>query len=101
VLLALAASFGLAWLFAGTKGSTAVPLWFIVVLYALARRYGFAVGVIGSLLCAFVFAHFLFDPTGNWHVEDVAARRNLVWMIAGATAVSYLLAPPSSQRKGS
>ena len=87
--------------FAGSDLSRMLPLWFIPVLFLLARQYGFAVGVIGALLCAFVFAHFLFDPTGSWHVDDAAARRNLLWMIAGVTVISYLLIPPSSQRKDS
>jgi K+-sensing histidine kinase KdpD len=78
--------------------STALPLWFILVLFFLAWRYGFAAGVIGSVVCAFVFAHYLFDPTGSWHVQDAAARRNLFWMVLGAIVMSYLLMPPPSER---
>jgi K+-sensing histidine kinase KdpD len=101
VMLAVTASFVSAKAFAGSELGNALPLWFILVLFLLARRYGFAVGVIGSLLCAFVFAHFLFDPTGSWHVQDEAARRNLLWMIVGAITVSYLLTPSGSESKGS
>lgn len=101
VALALAASLISAHFFAGTNSRTAVPLWFILVLYVLAWRYGFAAGVIGSLLCAVVFAHFLFDPTGSWHVADAAARKSLLWMVVGTVTVSYLLTPPRTQRKGS
>lgn len=101
VALALGASLISAHVFAGTGSSTAVPLWFILVLYVLAWRYGFAAGVIGSLLCAAVFAHFLFDPTRSWHVADAAARKSLLWMVVGTIAVSYLLTPPRSQRNGS
>ena len=99
--LALVAAVISAHAFAGTDASTAVPLWFIAVLCVLAWRYGFVAAAIGSLLCAFVFAHYMFDPTGSWHVEDVAARKNLLWMVVGALAISYLLTPPSSERKGS
>lgn len=95
--LALSASWAAAKLFAGSDAGKVVPLWFILVLYVLARRYGFVAGVIGSLLCAFMFAHFMFDPTGSWHVEDEAARRNLLWMVVGAVAVSYLLTPSHSE----
>ncbi len=98
VTLALVASFAFARAFAGSDTSTTVPLWFIPVLYVLARRYGFFVSVIGSLLCAFVFAHSLFDPMGSWHVEDTAARRSLLWMIIGSISVSYFLTPPHSER---
>lgn len=95
--LALSASWAAAKLFAGSDAGKVVPLWFILVLYVLARRYGFVAGVIGSLLCTFMFAHFMFDPTGSWHVEDEAARRNLLWMVVGAVAVSYLLTPSHSE----
>jgi K+-sensing histidine kinase KdpD len=91
------ASFLSARAFVGTAMSTALPLWFILVLLFLAWRYGVAAGVIGSLVCAFVFAHFLFDPTGSWHVQDEVARRNLLWMVLGAVAMSYLLVPPQSE----
>lgn len=101
VTLALIASLISAQVFAGTEISTAVPVCFILVLYLLAWRYGFVAAVIGSLLCAFVFAHYLFDPTGSWHVEDAAARKSLLWMVVGAIAISYLLTPPTSQRKDS
>jgi K+-sensing histidine kinase KdpD len=101
VVLALAASLISAHIFAATNARTAVPLWFILVLYVLAWRYGFGAGVIGSLLCALVFAYFLFDPTGSWHVQDAAARKSLLWMVVGTTAISYLLTPPSFERKGS
>ncbi len=97
-MLALTAAFLSAQAFAGTTISKALPLWFILVLYCLARFCGFAVGVIGSLLCAFVFAHFLFDPTGSWHVQDEIARRNLLLMVIGAIAISYLLVPSQSER---
>ena len=51
------------------------------------------VAVIGSLLCAFIFAHWLFEPTGSWRVEDFAARRSLLWMVVGTIVLSYLFAP--------
>lgn len=101
ITLALLASIVFARAFAGSDASTTVPLWFIPVLYVLARRYGFFVSVIGSLLCAFVFAHMLFDPTGSWHVQDAAARRSLLWMIIGAVSMSYFLTPPHSEGRDS
>lgn len=93
VLLAMTGSFLSARAFVGTPASTTLPLWFIPVLYFVGRRYGFAAGVIGSLVCTYIFAHFMFDPMGSWHVEDQVARRNLVWMVVGATTMIYLLSP--------
>jgi K+-sensing histidine kinase KdpD len=99
VALAVALGFASTYLFAGSGISHLLPLAFIAVLFALSRRYGMAVAIIGSLLCAFIFAHWLFEPTGNWHVEDFAARRNLVWMVLGTIALSYLFAPTRPEKQ--
>ncbi len=97
ILLCLGASLGLAYLFAGKPISTALPLAFISVLCLLTWWYGVAVGVVGSLMSALIFAHFMFDPMGSWHVADAAARRNLFWMVLGGISLSYLLAPPGEK----
>jgi K+-sensing histidine kinase KdpD len=86
-------------LFAGSAISHILPLLFTVVLFALSRRYGMAVAVVGSPLCAFIFAHWLFAPTGSWHVDSFAARQSLLWMVVGTIALSYLFAPPGSQKQ--
>jgi K+-sensing histidine kinase KdpD len=99
IALAAALGFAAAYLFAGSGISNTVPLFFVAVLFALSRRYGMAVAVVGSLLCAFIFAHWLFAPTGNWHVDSFAARRNLLWMVLGTIALSYLFAPSGSQKQ--
>ena len=93
VLMAGGASLLLAYVFAGSEQRTFLPLAFIVVLFALSRYYGMPVAIIGSLLCALIFALTLFHPTGSWRVEDFAARRNLLWMVVGTVALSYLFAP--------
>ncbi len=95
--IALLASWALAQVFAGSASSTVVPLWFIAVLYLLARRFGVAVGIVGSLMCAGVFAHFLFNPTGSFLVQDTAARQSLLWMVVGTIVTSYLLVPSRSE----
>jgi K+-sensing histidine kinase KdpD len=99
--VALIASWAVAQGFAGTPTRTAVPLWFIAVLYLLARRYGMGVAVVGSLMCAGIFAHFLFNPTGSLEVEDTSARTILLWMVVGSIVISYLLAPSREEPKGS
>jgi K+-sensing histidine kinase KdpD len=83
--------------FARTDVMGILPLIFIGVLYALSWRYGLGVAVLGSLACAFIFAHFLFKPLGSWRVEDFVARRNLLWMVVGAISLSYLFVPSRSQ----
>ena len=99
ILLASLASFGAAQLFAGTKLSTALPFAFIAVLFVLARLCGMPVAVVGSLICAFIFAHWLFTPTSNWHVDDSTARQSLLWMVMGTIAISFLFVPPEREKR--
>ena len=94
-MAALVASYG----FAGSAIRTAIPLWFIGLLYAISRRYGVTAGVVSSLLCALIFACVLFTPKGTWRVADVAARTNLMWMVVGGIAFSYLFTPAGSEPK--
>jgi K+-sensing histidine kinase KdpD len=94
VLFSAAAALGASLLFATQPWRVFVPLAFVAVLVLLAARYGLAVAIIGSLLTAIIFAHFLFAPVGSLQVESAAAKTNLAWMILAAVAVSYLLFPP-------
>jgi len=98
IALTMALAFMAARLFAGSRVSSVLPLVFIGILFALGRRYGSGVAVLGSVLSAFVFAHSLFDPLGHWHVQDAIARRNLLWMVMGTVALSYLFLPSSSHK---
>src|SRR5579871_1028222 len=99
IVLAMALAFAAARLFAGSRVSSVLPLVFIGILFALGRRYGSGVAVLGSVLSALVFAHSLFNPVGQWHVQDAIARRNLLWMVMGTVALSYLFLPSSSRRR--
>ncbi len=99
LLLAASVSYGSSWLFAGTDIRTLLPLVFIAVLVVLARYYGTSVAVVGSLLCALVFAQFLFEPTGSLRVESLAARKNLLWMVSGAIVLSYLFSSAGTEHR--
>ncbi len=98
LLLVLAAALITAGLFSHSDLRIFVPLGFAVVLVALAARFGVMVSVLGSLVAALVFAHRLYAPTGSVHVEQLAARENLAWMVLAAIALSYLLFPPQPRR---
>ena len=98
LLLVLAAALITAGLFSHSTFRIFVPLGFVVVLIALAARFGLLVSVLGSVVAALVFAHRLYAPTGNLHVEELAARENLAWMILAAVTLSYLLFPPQPRR---
>jgi K+-sensing histidine kinase KdpD len=99
VLLSAVAALSLAYLFAGRELKFVLPLWFIGVLFLLALRYGMAVGIVGSLISAVIFANVLFHPIGSWHIDNDVARQNLAWMILAAVALSYLFAPSKSKSK--
>jgi K+-sensing histidine kinase KdpD len=97
--LVLAAALIAAGLFSHSAFRIFVPLGFVVVLLALAARFGVMVSVLGSLLAALVFAQRLYAPTGSVGVEQLAARENLAWMILAAVALSYLLFPPQTRSR--
>lgn len=101
VLLVATAAYGLARLFSGHDLKVFLPLWFIAVLVVLGLRYGIAVGVIGSLLSAAIFATTLFSPVGSFRISDQVARQNLAWMVLAGVALSYLFAPSDSARRKS
>jgi len=99
VLLSGAAAFAASLMFATRSWRIFIPLGFVVVLVVLAARYGVAVSVIGSVLTATIFAHYLFSPVGSLQVESETARTNLAWMVLAAISVSYLLFPTQMKKQ--
>ena len=100
-MLLAGGAYGLARLFASHDAKVLVPLGFIAVLAVLGLRYGIAVGVIGSLLSAAIFATTLFSPVGSLRISDQAARQNVAWMVLAGIALSYLYAPSDSEQRKS
>ncbi len=83
---------GSAYLFSNHPASVFLPLVFVVVIVAIAARYGVAVGILGSIVSALIFAHELFPPAGL-EVSDPRARAALAWMVLGGIAIPYLVLP--------
>ena len=71
---------------------TILPLLFIVVLLAVALRFGAAASVLGAFAAALIFAYFLFAPIGSLKVETEAARQNLAWMLLLGIPAGYFVA---------
>jgi predicted Kef-type K+ transport protein len=69
---------------------------FLLVVVVIARVYGRAAGMIGTLVSALIFATLLFRPLGSWVVLDDAARTSLGWMMLGGMALSYFLSRDKS-----
>ena len=97
-LLSLMAALIAAKVFSHSQFRVFVPLGFVVVLTALASRFGSIVSVVGAVLSAMVFAYFLFPPLFSLRVSEAPARDNLAWMVLSAIALSYLLFPPRTTR---
>jgi K+-sensing histidine kinase KdpD len=74
-----------------------VPSVFIVVVIAMAMRFGAGAGVLGCILSAVIFAFFLFRPLGSIAIANSAAKSNLVWMILLGVPGSYLFAPTDDE----
>lgn len=93
LLLCSALAFGAAYLFSNHPWNVFLPLLFVLVIVAIADRYGVTVGILGSIVSAAIFAHILFSPVHTFQVEDETARAALAWMILGGTAIPYLVLP--------
>jgi K+-sensing histidine kinase KdpD len=95
VVLCAALSLLLVLLFASRASGAGVPLVFVAVILALAVRYGAAVGI-GSVVAAFIFSVFLFEPFHSFRVQNSSARANIGWMLLAGIALSYRLTAPSN-----
>ena len=76
-----------------------LPAVFVVIVVAVALRYGALAGVVGSLVCAAVFARWLYPPLGSLRVQDSVARDHIGWMLLAGISLSYLLAAPHGTHK--
>lgn len=74
-----------------------LPLLFIVVIAAMAKRYGAGAGVLGSVAAALIFSYFWFAPQGSFKVAQDTARSNLSWMLILGISVSYFLSFPKPE----
>ena len=86
-------------LFASRTFGASAPLVFVAVILALALRYGATVGIFGSVVAAFIFSTFLFEPFYSLRVQNTAARANIGWMLLAGIALSHLLARPSQDSR--
>lgn len=66
------------------------PLFFLLVISYIAMRFGDIAGVVGTIGAAFVFAFFLFEPSGL-AVSSPIERNRLISMIIIGLLVSELL----------
>ena len=76
-----------------------LPTLFVIVIVAVAARYGVMVGILGSIVSAVIFAHLLFAPLHSLYVADDTARASLAWMVLGGIAIPYLVFPGVRSRK--
>ncbi|ABF39261.1 hypothetical protein Acid345_0256 [Candidatus Koribacter versatilis Ellin345] len=98
LLICTTLAIGCSYLFSAQPWIIFLPIGFVVVIVAVAARYGVMVGILGSILTAAIFAHLLFTPLHSFRVEDDAARASLAWMLLGGIAIPYLLLPDLRSR---
>lgn len=65
-----------------------VPIFFLVVLTAIAWRFGSGAGSLSTILSTIIFAEFLFEPLRSLVVKNPVEKINLAWMIIGGLAIS-------------
>ena len=90
VLCGMAASF-LAILFWNSRFQILAPILFTFVVVAVALRFGRAVGILGTLFGAVLFAIWLYPPFGSLRVSGLEARSSLNALLLGGLVLSYLL----------
>lgn len=73
-----------------------VPFAFLILVLALGALYGRTVGILGSIVAALIFAHFMYEPLGSVWVDQRAARSSIAWMLLAGVSLSYLLLPAST-----
>lgn len=70
-----------------------VPFAFLGLVLFLGFRYGRAVGILGTLISAMVFAFSLYQPLGSLAVADNTAKSALAWAMLVGVCTSFLLLP--------
>lgn len=66
------------------------PILFLIVILAVAGRFGTSADILGTLFAAVVFAEFLFDPLHSLAIGNPVEKSNTSWMILGGLALSCL-----------
>lgn len=93
LLLCSALAVGSGYAFSNHPSRVFLPFLFVIVIVAIAARYGVMVGILGSIVSAVIFAHLLYSPLHSIEVDDITARASLAWMILGGIAIPYLVLP--------
>jgi K+-sensing histidine kinase KdpD len=88
-----------AYIFSNHRAAVLLPFLFVLVIVAIAARYGVTVGILGSIVSALIFAHMLFAPVHSLIVENTTERASLAWMVLGGIAIPYLIMPGLRSRK--
>ncbi len=84
--------------FQGSTYDSIIPLGFLLIVVACARRFGALAGVLGSITAAGTFAVYLFAPVGRLAVSQISGRTALGILVIGGIVLSYYLASDRSQK---
>jgi K+-sensing histidine kinase KdpD len=98
ILLIVAGAVIVSRLFSHTDSKGMVPLVFAVVPILVAAVCGLTSGLVGTVLSALVFAHFLFAPGQSLVPYASLAGKSLGWMLLTSITFSYLLFPPDTKK---
>ena len=76
-------------LFNSSEFKSYVPIAFLAVVLAIAKRFGKIAGSLGTAFSGLILAAFLFEPIRSLAVFSPEARINLGWMFLGGFVISY------------
>ncbi len=74
-----------------------LPFAFLALVLLLGLHYGRAVGMLGSIASALIFAHALYQPVGSFFVSDQTARSVLAWTVLIGVSTSFLFLPTQDE----
>ncbi|HEX6805045.1 MAG TPA: DUF4118 domain-containing protein [Terriglobales bacterium] len=78
-----------------------LPLLFLIIIVALAVRFGNLAGILGTVAAALIFELYLFEPKWSFAIANPVSKRTLILMLIVGIVLSDLFgayAPLGSKR---
>ena len=84
--------------FEGSSVKTFVPIRFLLPIALVASRFGSMAAALSTVICAGLFAVYLFEPLHSFLIANVVSRNNLILMVLLGLILSHFLAPATTEK---
>jgi len=96
-LLCTGAAIAVTVLLRRTSATESLPLLFLMIVAAVAHRFGTSGAMLGLIGGAVVFSRYMFAPLGELNIAEGTARTNVVMMVLFGVAVAYFYGSSKSE----